>query len=128
MADLNDPLKESYISKVGDALKPYVDELKGKGFDATDRIAQLTGAGGQIEDAGKARKTAEQAVTEAVKAEQKLRNNFYTLATGTVSLVEGVLGKTHALPVKLRSLRMDLIGNQNSNGTPAAATSTTQPA
>ena len=30
MSDLNDPLKESYIGKVGDALSPYVAELKAK--------------------------------------------------------------------------------------------------
>lgn len=31
MADLNDPLNDSYISKVADALVPYADELKRKG-------------------------------------------------------------------------------------------------
>ena len=128
MADLNDPLKDSYIGKVGDALKPYADELKGKGFDAADRIAQLTGAGELIADADKARAAADKAAVEAVKAAQKLRGDYYTLAAGTVSLVEGVLGKAHELPVKLRSLRADLIGNQHPGGTPPPAPTTAKPA
>ena len=125
MADLNDPLKESYIGKVGDALTPYTAELTAKGFDPASRITELTGAGKKIEDAGKLRVEAEAAVAAAVKNEHTVRDQYYTLATGTVSLVEGVLGKNHALPVKLRSLRADLIGNQNPNGsstpTPAVA-------
>lgn len=124
MSDLNDPLKESYIGKVGDALKPYAAELKTKGFDVTDRITQLTGAGDQIEAADKIRKEAEEALATAVANEHTLREGFYTTATATVSAVEGVLGKSHPLPVKLRSLRSDLIGNQNAGGTPAPAPAT----
>ncbi len=121
MSDLNDPLKESYIGKVGDALTPYVAELTAKGFDPTILIGQLTGAGKQIEASGKTRKDAEQAVTAAVANEHNTREQFYSQATGTVSLVEGLLGKDHPLPVKLRGLRTELIGNQNPNGTPAPA-------
>jgi len=121
MSDLNDPLKESYIGKVGNALTPYADELKAGGYDATALITQLTGAGKVIETADKARKDAEKAVAAAVINEHTTRENFYTQATGTVSLVEGVLGKDHALTVKLRGLRSDLIGNQNPGGTPDPA-------
>ena len=121
MSDLNDPLKESYIGKVGDALKPYAAELKTNGFDATDRITALTGAGEQIEAADKVRTDAQDAFASAVVNEHNLRQNFYTTATTTVSLVEGVLGKDHPLPVKLRALRADLIGNQNPGGTPTPA-------
>ena len=56
---------------------------------------------------------------------QDVRGQFYTLATGTVSTVEGALGKNHPLTVKLRSLRSDLIGNQNPGGTPAPQPATT---
>ena len=59
MSDLNDPLKESYIGKVGNALNPYADELKAGGFDASALITQLTGAGKVIEAADKVRKDAE---------------------------------------------------------------------
>ena len=118
MSNLNDPLKESYIGKVGDALKPYAAELTAKKFDPTDRIAQLTGAGDVIEAADKVRTDAENALAAAVANERKVRDDFYALAAGTVSLVEGVLGKDHPLPVKLRALRADLIGNQNPGGTP----------
>ena len=121
MSDLNDPLKESYIGKVGDALAPYSDDLKAKNFDPTSRIEQLTSAGKLIEGASKLRKQAEEAVSTAIANEQAVRTQFYTLATGTVSLVEGLLGKDHALPVKLRGLRADLIGNQNPGGKPAPA-------
>jgi hypothetical protein len=121
MAELNAPLTESYIGKVGDALTPYTTELTGKGFDPTTRIAELTGAGKQIEDAGKARSVAEDALAAAIKNEHAVRDQYYTLASGTVSLVEGLLGKTHVLPVKLRGLRADLIGNQNPDGTPTPA-------
>src|ERR1035437_6959024 len=38
MSDLNESLKESYISKVGDALTPYAAELTTKGFDAATLI------------------------------------------------------------------------------------------
>ncbi len=95
MADLNDPLKDSYIGKVADALGPYTTELKDKGFDPASRITQLTGAGPLIEGAGKARKSAEKALADAVKNEQDLRAQFYKLATDTVSLVEGLAGKGH---------------------------------
>ena len=66
MSDLNDPLKESYIGKVGDALSPYVAELKAKNFDPTSLIGQLTGAGLVIEMADKARQAAEQTFAAAV--------------------------------------------------------------
>jgi hypothetical protein len=127
MSDLNDPLKESYIGKVGNALIPYADELKAGGYDATVLIGQLTGAGKVIETADKTRKDAEKAVSAAVINEHTTRENFYTQATGTVSLVEGVLGKDHALTVKLRGLRADLIGNQGSGDTPEPPTPTKTP-
>ena len=116
MSDLNDPLKDSYIGKVADALGPYTDDLKAKGFDPASRIDQLGKAGGLIENAGKARKSAEKAAADAVKNEQDLRAQFYKLATDTVSLVEGLVGKNHDLTAKLRGLRADLIGNQTPGG------------
>ena len=121
MSDLNDPLKDSYIGKVADALGPYAADLTAKGFDPASRITQLTGAGPLIEGAGRSRKAAEQAATDAVKNEQAIRTQFYTLATSTVSLVEGLLGKDHELTVKLRGLRADLVGSQSSGGTPPPA-------
>jgi len=116
MADLNDPLKDSYIGKVADALGPYTTELKDKGFDPASRIDQLTKAGPLIENAGKARKSAEKAAADAVKNEQDLRVQFYKLATDTVSLVEGLVGKGHELTAKLRGMRADLLGSQSAGG------------
>jgi hypothetical protein len=116
MADLNDPLKDSYIGKVADALGPYAAELKDKGFDPASRIDQLGKAGGLIEGADKLRKSAEKAAADAVKNEQDLRGQFYQLATDTVSLVEGLVGKSHDLTTKLRGLRADLIGSQTPGG------------
>jgi hypothetical protein len=121
MSDLNNPLKESYIGKVGVALKPYAAELTAAGFDPTTRITQLTGAGDVIEAADKVRKADEKVLADAVQNVHNIREGFYTTATATVSAVEGVLGKNHPLPVKLRSLRADLIGNQNPGGTPDPA-------
>jgi hypothetical protein len=119
MSDLNDPLKESYIGKVGDALKPYAAELTAAGFNPTARIAQLTGAGDVIEAADKIRQDDEKTLTASVLNVHTIREGFYTTATATVSAVEGILGKDHALPVKLRAMRASLIGNQNPGGTPA---------
>jgi hypothetical protein len=110
MSDLTDPLKDSYIGKVADAMQPYVDDLKAKQFDPTSRIEQLSGAGKLIESAIKLRKQAEGNATSAVANEQGVRGQFYDLATATVSLVEGLLGKAHPLTVKLRGLRSDLTG------------------
>lgn len=121
MSDLNDPLKESYIGKVGDALKPYAAELTTAGFDPTARITQLTGAGDVIEAADKIRQDDEKILTAAVLNVHNIREKYYTTATATVSAVEGVLGKDHALPVKLRAMRAALIGNQNPGGTPTPA-------
>ena len=121
MSDLNDPLKESYIGKVADALTPYTDELKAKGFDPASRVTQLTGAGPLIESAGKLRKQADDSASLALQHEQDVRTQFYTLATSTVSLVEGLLGKAHELPKKLRGMRSDLIGNQSPGGAPTPA-------
>ncbi|SRR5581483_7321782 len=121
MGDLNDPLKDSYIGKVADALSSYIDELKEKGFDPTARIDRLAGAGKVIEGANKLRKAAEKAAADAVKHEQDLREQYYADATATISLVEGFLGKGHELVTKLRGLRADLIGDQSPNGSPAPA-------
>ena len=128
MSDLNDPLKDSYIGKVADAITPYADDLKAKGFDPASRIDQLTKAGPLIEGAIKSRESAEKSASDAGKNEQGLRDQFYTLAAATVSLVEGLVGKDHPLTAKLRGLRADLIGNQSPGGPPAAATTTTPPA
>lgn len=98
MSNLNDPLKESYIGKVGDALAPYTDDLKAKKYDPTDLIADLTGAGKAIEAAHKARVDAEQTTAAAVQAEHDLREARYAQAADAVSLTEGLLGKTHPLP------------------------------
>ena len=116
MSDLNDPLKDSYISKVGDALKPYSNDLKAKGFDPASIITRLTGAGELIEGADKLSTAAQKSATDAIQHVQDLRTQFYTQATSTVSLVEGLLGKDHELTGKLRSLRRDLIGNQHPGG------------
>ena len=118
MSNLNDPLKESYIGKVGDALKPYTAELKAGGYDPTTVIATLTGAGDVIEAADKVRLANEQALADSVANVHTIREGFYTQATTAVSLTEGVLGKNHALPVKLRAMRAELIGNQSPGGTP----------
>jgi hypothetical protein len=127
MSDLNDPLKDSYIGKIADALGPYTDELTAKGFDPASRITQLTGAGLLIEGAIKARKAVEKSASDATKNEKDIRAQFYTLATATVSLVEGLVGKNHELTVKLRGLRADLVGDQNPGGTtPAAQTAKTE--
>lgn len=122
MADLNDSLKDSYISKVGAALTPYAADLTAKGFDPASRIAQLSGAGPLIESANKLRKAAEKSAADAIAHEQEVRSNFYSLATNTVSLVEGLLGKNHELCTKLRKLRADLIGNQNTDPKPVTPT------
>jgi hypothetical protein len=116
MSDLNDPLKDSYIGKVADALGPYSGELIAKGFDPTSRITQLSGAGPLIENAGKLRKAAEKEASDAVKTEQDLRTSSYKLATDTVSLVEGLFSKDHELTVKLRGLRASLTGSQTPVG------------
>jgi hypothetical protein len=128
MSALNDPLKDSYIGKVADALTPYTADLTAKGFDPTSRITQLTGAGPLTESAHKLRTQAEKSAADAVQHEQDVRDQFYTLATSTVSLVEGLMGKSHELSVKLRGLRADLIGNQSPGGTPAPAPAATKPA
>lgn len=121
MSDLNDPLKESYIGKVGDAIKPYAVELKAGGFDATTLVTNLTGAGDVIEAADKVRLASDKALAAAVANVHSIREGFYSQATAAVSLTEGVLGKNHPLPVKLRAMRAELIGNQNPNGTPTPA-------
>ena len=123
MSDLNDALKDSYIGKVADAITPYVDDLKAKGFDPTSRIDQLTKAGPLIEGAVKSRESADKSASDAGKNEQNLRDQFYTLSTATVSLVEGLVGKDHPLTAKLRGLRADLVGNQ----TPGAPAPTPTP-
>jgi hypothetical protein len=99
MSDLNDALKDSYIGKVADALPPYADELKAAGFDPASRITQLSGAGQLIESAAKLASQAQDAATAAGQHTQDVRGQFYTLATGTVSTVEGALGVTDLIPI-----------------------------
>ena len=74
-----------------------------------------------MESAGKLAQQAQDAATAAVQHTQEVREQFYKLATGTISSVEGAVGTGHPLTAKLRSLRSDLIGNQNPGGTPAPA-------
>ena len=128
MSDLNDPLKESYIGKVGDALTPYIAELTAKKYDPTALIAQLTGAGKLIEQAGKDRKAAQDAATAAIANEPATREHSYAQATAAVSLIEGLLTKDHPLVAKLRHLRAELVGNQSPNGTPASKPAASKPA
>ena len=116
MADLNDPLKDSYIGKVADALQPYAAELKTTGFAPANLVKQLTDAGPLIEAAHAEREKVAEELAEKVAAEQKLRTENYAAATGAVSTVEGLLGKSHALTEKLRGLRASLIGSQSANG------------
>jgi hypothetical protein len=118
MSDLNDALKDSYIGKVADALQPYAAELTTAAFDPTSRITQLSSAGQLIESAAKLAKQAQDAATAATQHTHDVCTQFYTLAT--ISSVEAALDKNHELAVKLRSLRSDLIGNQNPGGTLAA--------
>ena len=118
MSNLNDPLKESYIGKVGDALKSYTTELKAGGYDPTTIIATLIGAGDVIETADKVRQANEKVLAASVLNVHNIREGFYTQATTAVSLVEGLLGKDHVLSVKLRALRSELVGNQTPGGTP----------
>jgi hypothetical protein len=63
-------------------------------------------------------KANEKVLADSVANVHTIREGFYTQATTAVSLTEGVLGKDHVLPVKLRAMRAELIGNQNPNGTP----------
>ncbi len=121
MSDLNDPLKDSYIGQVADAIAPYTAELTAKGFDPASRLEQLSGAGKLIEGAVKARKAAEKSASDAISNEQGVRGQFYKLSTDTVSLVEGLLSKDHELTTKLRGLRAKLVGNQNPGVASAAS-------
>ena len=113
---------------MADAITPYSDELKAADFDPTNRLTQLAGAGGLIEGAHKLRLQAETAAANAVQHEQDVRNQFYTLAATTVDLVEGALGKSHELSVKLRGLRASLTGNHNAGSTPAPTPAPTKSA
>ncbi|NDC79397.1 MAG: hypothetical protein EBZ67_16240, partial [Chitinophagia bacterium] len=79
----------------------------------------LSEAGPLIEAAHAEREKAAEVLAAKVAAEQKLRSDNYTAATGAVSTVEGLLGKSHGLTEKLRGLRASLIGSQNTAAPPA---------
>jgi hypothetical protein len=99
MSDLNDALKDSYIGKVADALQPYTAELTTAGFDLQPHPATR-----RSRPAHRERGQVEQQVQDAVAAvqhTQDVRTQFYTLATTTISSVEGALGKSHELSAKL---------------------------
>jgi hypothetical protein len=121
MSGLNDPLKDSYIGKVADAIAPYAADLIAEKFDPAERIATLVAAGPLIAKAIRERKEAQAEAAKKVAAEQELRTTTYKLATDTVSLVEGLVSKDHPLTLQLRSLRADLIGHQAPGTTPPPA-------
>jgi len=116
MSDISDTDKKSFIDEVTAALGANAADLTAKGWDPAQRITNLqNGITSVTNDEGIVAQL-DLAFAKAVAARRADLDNNYALASASVSLVEGLLGKDHPLVRDLHQVRGSF-----SLGRPAAA-------
>ncbi len=105
MSDLTDSDKKSFIDKIIAALTTSKADLTAKGWDPAQRITNLqNGVTSVTNDEGLVSQL-DAALATAVATRRTDLDNNYALASATVSLVEGILGKDAPLVRDLRQIR-----------------------
>ena len=105
MSDLTDADKKSFIDKIVAALTTHKTDLAAKGWDPAQRITNLqNGVTSVTNDEGIVSQL-DAALAAAVATRRTDLDNNYALASATVSLVEGILGRDAPLVRDLRQIR-----------------------
>jgi hypothetical protein len=105
MSDLTDSDKKSFIDKILATLTTSKAELTAKGWDPTQRITTLqNGVTSVTNDEGLVSQL-DAALATAVATRRTDLDNNYALASATVHLIEGILGKDAPLVRDLRQIR-----------------------
>ncbi|HEY8900557.1 MAG TPA: hypothetical protein VIM61_09105 [Chthoniobacterales bacterium] len=105
MSDLTDADKKSFIDKIIASLGSNAAALTAAGFDPATRITNLkNGVTSVTNDEGLVAQL-DVALASAVATRRTDLENNYALASATVNLVEGVLGKDAPLVRDLRQIR-----------------------
>ena len=107
MADLTDADKQSFITEISGVLKQaeIKSALTEKGFDPSQRATNLDNGLGAFGKADANEKQLEAARQAANELKRTLLEDNYKLASGTIGLVEGLLGRDHAVTRQLRQIR-----------------------
>jgi hypothetical protein len=105
MSDLTDAEKKSFIDKIIAALTTSKADLTAKGWDPAQRITNLqNGVTSVTNDEGIVAQL-DAALAAAIATRRTDLDNNYALASASVSLVEGILGKDAPLVRDLRQIR-----------------------
>lgn len=105
MSDLTDADKKSFIDKITAVLSTNKTDLTTKGWDPTQRITNLqNGITTVTNDEGLVSQL-DAALATAMSTRRTDLDNNYALASATVNLIEGVLGRDAPLVRDLRQIR-----------------------
>ncbi len=102
---LNGSKKRDFISLFIEILEQNGELLAGKGYDPTNKIAQLKEELAITDQAEAQQSLAKATAKNATKAATNALNVAYTDASATVDLISGLLGKDDNLLLEIKKLR-----------------------
>ena len=105
MSGLNDSKKRDFVTRFTVILEQNSELLADKGFDPTNKIAQLKEEIAITEQAEGHQSAAMAAAKNATKIALEALNVAYKDASATVDIVSGFLGKDDNLLIEIKKLR-----------------------
>jgi hypothetical protein len=105
MARLTDADRRAFSREVLEVLRQNAARLSAAGFDVTGRVTELGSANQTADVKEAAQLTAQQAAVRATQESSDANDHVYDLASASVNLIEGILGKDDPLVISLRQLR-----------------------
>lgn len=105
MSGLNDSKKRDFVTQFTVILEQNAELLADKGFDPTNKIAQLKEEMAITDQAEGRQSAAMAAAKNATKLALEALNVAYKDASATVDLVSGLLGKDDNLLKEIKKLR-----------------------
>ncbi|WP_394796026.1 hypothetical protein [Armatimonas sp.] len=108
MAKLTDTDRRAFSHQMVEVLQQNAAHLLAAGLDVTARQTELAAKAHEADVKEAAQLTAQQAAHRATEESSAATDVAYELASTTVNLVEGALGKNDPLVVSLRQLRPGL--------------------
>ena len=105
MAALTEDQKRGFGRRVLEIMKDNIARLSAAGFDPISRIIDLSVKAYRADDKEAAQFAAQTAAEKATKESQVATVEFYKLASDSVELVVGLVGKDDELSKNLREIR-----------------------
>ena len=105
MANLTEAKQRDFSRQVLEVLKSKSAELSEAGFDSQARIAELETKSADANTAEAEQRVAEEVKQQKTAASNAKRTELYEQASATVSLMEGLLGRSHQIVHQLRQVR-----------------------